>query len=62
MKLQDALAEIESLNDLVEEEQSSKMTMQNKMSKINSELQSIKSKFDEEGKKLWCYYDVSILI
>lgn len=49
MKLQDALAEIEALNEALDDEQAGKMDLQNKLSKLNSEFQTIKGKFDEEG-------------
>lgn len=49
LKLQDALAEIEALNEQLEEEGGAKMALQNKLSKSNAELSSIRAKFDEEG-------------
>jgi len=48
-KLKNALAEIDSLNEQIEEEQSSNLELKSKISRLNGDLQSIKGKVDEEG-------------
>jgi len=47
LKLQDALSEIEALNEQIEEEQRGKMELQTKLSKANSDLQSGRGQLDE---------------
>ena len=49
IKLQDALAEIDALNEQLEEEQCSRLDLQNKFSKASTEAQQWKSKYDIEG-------------
>jgi len=49
MKLQEAIAEIDNLNDQLDEEQSANMDLKSKVSKLNTELNFIKTKYDEEG-------------
>jgi len=48
-KLKNALAEIESLNEQIEEEQSANLELKSKISRLNNDLVSMKGKIDEDG-------------
>jgi len=48
-KLQNALGELESLNEQLEEEQAARQDLQNKLSRANADAQQWKNKYDMEG-------------
>ena len=53
-KLQNALAEIEALQEQLEDEQAAKQDFQNKYSRANADAQQWKNKYDMEGTTISC--------